>query len=143
MPKLSVIEGYINTALNGITGIKKVETDVGRFQQANIYPVLYYSVNRTGSDYISYPHATNNDMEGVAELRVFGSIKPKYKANIKTDTYSLIADVETALQSSTNLQNSVVSLLVKTEENDMDINDSFGYFEMTVEIIYLYNHTQP
>ena len=143
MPKLSTLQGYIDTALNGITGVKSVETDIGRFNEKNIFPSLYYSINRTGSEYISFPHATSEDLQGVAELRVFGSVKPRYKTSIKNDTYSLIAGVETALNSSTNLQNNIVSLLVKTEENDMDINDSFGYFEMTIEIVYLYNHLQP
>jgi len=143
MPKLSVLEGYIDTALNAISGIKKVETDIARFNEGNTYPVLYYSVNRTGSTYISFPHATSEDLEGIAELRVFGSVKPRYKASIKTDLYKLISDVEKAINSSANLQGNVISCLVKTEQNDMDINDAFGYFEMTIEIVYLYNHLNP
>ena len=143
MPKLSTLEGYISTALNAITGIKLVETDIGRFSQSNTYPVLYYALNRTGSKYISYPHATSEDLEGITELAVYGSVKPKYNANIKTDLYKLISDVEIAINSSTTLQANVVSCVVKSEANDMDINDKYGYFEMTIEIIYLYNHLAP
>lgn len=143
MPKLSTLETYISTALNTVSGIKLVETDIGRFNQSNTFPVLYYSINRTGSNYISFPHATSNDQEGIAELRIFGSVKPKITKNIKSDLYTLVSNTEKAINSSATLQANVVSCLVKAEENDMDINDKFGYFEMTIEIVYLYNHLNP
>ena len=143
MPKVSTLETHINTALNTVSGIKKVTTDIGRFSESNTYPVLYYSVNRTGSNYISYPHATNEDLEGIIDLQIQGTVNPKIKANIKSDLYTLISNVEKAVNSSVTLQNNCVSCLVKTEENDMDINDAFGYFSMNIEIVYLYNHLNP
>ena len=145
MPKLSVLEGYIDTALSAITGIKSVTTDINSFESTETYPVLYYSVNRASSKYIKYftIAGTSEDKEGIAELKVYGSINPLIKKNIKKDTYALISDVEKAIESSVNLQSNIVNSQVRTEENDMDINDSFGYFEMTFEIVYLYNHLSP
>lgn len=145
MPKLSVLEGYINTALNGITGIKHVYTDIGLFNKTSTYPALYYSINRGGSKYIKYftIDSTSTDKEGIAEVKIYGTVNPTISKNIKRDTYALISDAEKAINSSVNLQGNIVSCHVTTEENDMDINDSFGHYEMTVEIVYLYNHLSP
>ena len=143
MPNLSTMSGYIDTALSGITGIKYSTTDIGRYNESNDYPGVYYVINEGSGEYFAFPHSSNPDMIKTLEVVVEGTVKPRYTKNIQADTRSFMAKVEKAFNGSANIQNNSFNVIPKSEENDLDTRDGYGFFRMTFEIDFFYNHLDP
>ena len=140
---LSTLFATIKTALETITGVKDVSTDITRFNGAKDYPVLYYELNNSGTEWISFPQATVTDREAKVELSVYGALNPRYAKNIEANTIALIGNVEGAINGILLNNADIVDVRLSSQRNDIDINNSFGYFQAVFEIVYLYNRLSP
>jgi hypothetical protein len=139
---LNTLYTTVDTALKTITAVKEVSTDITRFNGAKNYPVLYFEINNSGTEWVSFPSTANTDKEATAELTVHGTVNPRYSKNIQADTLSLIASVETAINGILTTTD-VVNVALTSQRNDIDVNNTFGYFQATFEVVYLYNRLSP
>ena len=139
---LSTLYDRTKTALETISAVKEVSTDIQRFTGANQFPVLYYEIDTTESEWITFYGEDVTDREATAEIKVYGTIKPRYKANIQSNTLTMISEVERVINSMVT-GTDVVNVKLNSHRNDIDINNAFGYIEMIFEVVYLYKRQSP
>ena len=141
MPKYSTLYAAIQTALNTITGVKDVTTEINVFNKPASYPVLFVVGKIVSTEYILFPQRTKDDREAETEITIAGTLQPKITKSIEADTLSLMASVEEKLNGLTTT--GVVSINCTAKDYDTDVNGKMGYFESVFNIKYIYNHLSP
>ena len=138
MLSYSTLYSAIKTALGNITGVKSVVSEINVFNKAASFPVLMVLGKIVNTEYIMFPQAVKEDREAESEIIVAGSVRPKYKASIESETLALMASVEAAMNVLTTT--GIVSINCVAKDYDLDVEGSYGYFEITFNIKYVYNH---
>lgn len=141
MPSYSALYTAEKAALAAITGVKSVATEINLFNNAASFPVLFVLGKVINTEYLTFPHATNDDRLAEQELTVAGTLSPKTKTNIESDTITLMSNVEKAINGLTTAGIMAINMIQK--DYDTDVNSSYGYFELVFSIKYIYNHLSP
>lgn len=136
---------HMVTALQGISGIGLVTTDLDAWNQKNPedYPCLFVAPEKPEVERLAFLHPTSPDMLARMNVTIEGNVYSEYESDIAEKLETLMAESEKALVSNATLAGATTEVVLLSDESLWSVQDRYGLFSATYEVEYFYNHLAP
>lgn len=136
---------HMVTALQGISGIGLVTTDLDAWNQKNPedYPCLFVAPEKPEVERLAFLHPTSPDMLARMNVTIEGNVYSEYESDIAEKLETLMAESEKVLVSNATLAGATTEVVLLSDESLWSVQDRYGLFSATYEVEYFYNHLAP
>jgi hypothetical protein len=141
----SVLDAFV-LALTASTGVRYVTQNLEQWWNWNSdrFPGCRVIDQAEEKKPFAYWGSTSvDDMEGVVTISVSGYVADITNQNLSTYRSDLIANIEKAVMTSSDVRAAVADVWPVTVETDEGVLDNFGWCDCTFKARYHYNHGNP